>query len=137
MEERDSLHKLVNTGRRAAYTRRSAQILLLADQSEHGPGLREREIAKTVGVTSVTVENVRKRLALKGMSCALTRAKRSRERSLLDGDAEAKLITIASSTAPNGLKHWTLRMLADEMVKRKIVRTISHEAVRQSLKKME
>ena len=68
------------------------------------------------------------------MNCALTRAKRSHECSqVLDGDAEAKLITIAS--VPNGLKRWTLRMLADEMVKRKAVRTISHEAVRQSLKK--
>ena len=136
-EERDSLNKLVNTGRQAAYTRRNAQILLLSDQSEHGPSYTDSEIAKTVGVSSVTVENVRNRLVLKGMDCVLTRAKRCRERSqVLDGDAKAKLITIAYSTASDGRKRWTLRMLADEMVKRKIVRTVSHEAVRQTLKKM-
>ena len=51
-EERDSLDKLVNTGRHAAYTRRSAQILLLADQSEHGPAHSDSEIAETVGIIS-------------------------------------------------------------------------------------
>ena len=134
-EERESLNKLVNTGRHAAYTRRNARILLLAGQSEHGPTRSDAEIAETVGITTVTVENIRKRLVLKGMESALTRAKRSRERSqVLDGDAESKLITIACSTAPDGRNRWTLRMLADEMVKRKIVRTVSHEAVRQTLK---
>ena len=108
-EERESLNKLVNTERHAAYTRRNARILLLADQCEHGPARSDAEIAETVGITTVTVENIRKRLVLKGMESALTRAKRSRERSqVLDGDAEAKLITIACSTAPDGRNRWTL-----------------------------
>ena len=36
-EERDELTSLVETGREAAYRRRNARILLLADQGEHGP----------------------------------------------------------------------------------------------------
>ena len=58
-EERDELTRLVKTGREAAYRRRNAQILLLADQGEHGPGQRDTEIGEQVGVTPQTVEKVR------------------------------------------------------------------------------
>ena len=65
-EERDQLTKLVNTGKGAAYRRRHAEILLRADQGEHGPGERDTEIAKQVGVTRQNVEHIRKRCVLGG-----------------------------------------------------------------------
>ena len=135
-EERDQLTKLVNTGKGAAYRRRHAEILLRADQGEHGPGERDTEIAKQVGVTRQNVEHIRKRCVLEGLEAALGRHKRSRERGLvLDGAGEARLIAIACSPPPAGWARWTLHLLRDELQRLKVVQSISHETVRKVLKK--
>ena len=135
-EERDELTRLVKTGREAAYRRRNAQILLLADQGEHGPGQRDTEIGEQVGVTPQTVEKVRKRCVQDGFAATLERRKRSRERAtVLDGEGEAQLVAIACSDAPVGRTRWTLHMLCDELKRRRVVRSISHETVRKVLKK--
>ena len=52
------------------------------------------------------------------------------------GVAEAKLIAMRLGRPPAGYGHWTLQLLADEMVALEIVDTISHETVRKVLKKM-
>ncbi len=135
-EERQRLHALVHTGRVAAYKRRNAQLLLFADESEAGPGLSDREVAERVGVTRQTVENVRRRCVLEGLERVLSRRKRSRERSrVLDGEAEAHLLAIACSEPPGGRARWTPHLLAEELKTRRIVASVSHETVRQVLKK--
>jgi hypothetical protein len=53
----------------------------------------------------------------------------------IDGEAEAHLIALACSEAPTGYSRWTLRLLAEQMVVLEYVETISHESVRQVLKK--
>lgn len=135
-DERERLNALVHTGRVAAHKRRHAQLLLLVDQGGDGAGHPDREAAERVGVTVRTVENLRKRCVLEGLDAALERRKRSRERSLtLDGEAQAQLLAIACSEPPEGYARWTLHLLADEMGKRRIVASVSHETVRQVLKK--
>ena len=134
--EREELTELVEKGTVAAYRRRHAQILLLADQGVHGPACLDREIASEVGVTPQNVERIRKRCVLEGLEAALGRRKRSRERATaLDGEGEAQLVAIACSDPPAGRARWTLRLMADELKRRRIVQTISHETVRKVLKK--
>lgn len=135
-EERTELTKLVNTGRAAAYRRRHAQILLQADQGQHGPALYDRQIVDKLGVARQTIETVRKRCVEEGLEAALGRRKRSRDRPpVLDGEGEARLVAIACSEPPDGHARWTLHLLVDELKGRKIVQTISHETVRKVLKK--
>ena len=134
--EREELTGLVKKGKVAAYRRRHAQILLLADQGEHGPAYHDSEIANQVGVTSQNVERIRKRCVLDGLEAALGRRPRSRERAtVLDGKGEAQLVAIACSDPPAGRARWTLHMLCDELKRRRVVRSISHETVRKVLKK--
>ena len=134
--EREELTDLVEKGTVAAYRRRHAQILLLADQGEQGPALRDTEIAREVGVSARHVERMRQRCVLEGLEAALGRRKRSRERTaVLDGEGEARLIAIACSDPPAGRARWTLHLLCDELKRRRIVRSISHETVRKVLKK--
>lgn len=136
LEERRMLKALVNTGRVAAYRRKHAQLLLLVDQGEHGPSYIDRDAAEHIGVSRQTVESVRQRCVLEGLDSALERRKRSRERSVvLDGDAEAQRVAIACSEPPKGRARWTLHLLCDELKKRNIVVSVSHESVRQVLKK--
>ena len=136
-EERNQLRELLARKRLAAQKRKRAQILLKADASKEGPAWIDTRIAEAFDVSVVTVENVRKRSVLEGLDAAVQRKKQcrpSRQR-VLDGEKEARLVALCCSQVPAGRGRWTLRMLADELVQLKIVDSVSHETVRQTLKK--
>jgi len=136
-EERGELQRVVRVGRQAAYRVRHAQILLAADQAEGAPALRDEDVAKALGVHENTVANIRRRFVEAGLKAALDRKPQVRpsRRRKLDGRAEAILIATACGDPPEGRAAWTLQLLADRMVELKLVDSISHEAVRQVLKK--
>jgi transposase len=136
LDEREQLEGLIKRGREAAYRRRHAQVLLLVDESEYGPRAIDSEAAEQTGFTRRTVEQIRERCVTEGLAAALERKPRRRSRPRkLDGEGEARLISLACSAAPTGYARWTLQMLADKLVELEVVNTISHEAVRQVLKK--
>ena len=136
LEERDQLEGLIKRGREAAYRRRHAQVLLLVDEGEHGPGLYDREAAEQTNFSCRTIEQIRERCVTEGLASALERKPRSRHRSRkLDGEGEARLISLACSDAPPGYARWSLHLRADKLVQLDIVDSISHECVRQVLKK--
>ena len=136
-KERSALDALVHKGSVAAYKRKHAQILLKADASKAGPAWRDQGIADAFDVTVRTVERVRERLCQHGLEVALNRAKRPPQQRKLDGVAEAQLIALACSEAPEGRKKWSLRLLAQRFVQldEVLVDSISHEGVRRVLKK--
>ncbi len=106
------------------------------DEGEHGPNHVDTEAAEQTGFSRRTVEQIRERCVTEGLLAALERKPRSRNRSRkLDGEGEARLVSLACSDAPEGYARWTLHMLADKLVELDIVDSISHEAVRQVLKK--
>lgn len=115
---------------------RRATILLKADVE--GPAWGDAKISEAVGCRTRTVENVRQAFVLEGFEGALARKKRATPPTpkLLDGAGEAKLIAMRLGTPPAGFGHWTLRLLADQIVELEIVESISPETVRQTLKKM-
>jgi len=135
-EERRELEAVTHTGRSAARTVQHAWILLKADASEAGPGWCDDEISKTFQVRSLTVARVRRTYVEEGLRAALhrKRAERAHLRKI-DGELEARLIAMQCSDPPEGEARWTLRMLADKAVELEYVDTISHEAVRQVVKK--
>lgn len=134
--EREQLEGLVNKGKVAAYRRKHAQVLLLVDEGELGPAFIDKDAAERAGFSRRTVEQIRERCVTEGLDSALERKKRSRNRSQkLDGDGEALLVSLACSNAPEGYARWSLHMLADKLVELKVVDSISHECVRQVLKK--
>lgn len=136
-QERQELHDLVSRGKGDARRLAHARILLQADEAE-GVRLRrtDEQIASALDTSTRTVERVRERFVEQGFEAALLPKPTSRvyERKL-DGRQEARLIALACSRPPAGKKRWTLRMLADEMVELEVVDTLSHETVRQALKK--
>ena len=135
-EERDALEALVRKGKAAAYRRTHAQVLLWADEGDYGPGLIDSEVAHTVGVSEKTVWRLRQRCVEEGLEAALERKPRVREkRRVLDGDGEARLVALMCSEPPPGQSRWTLHMLRDRLVELGVVESISHESVRQVLKK--
>ena len=136
-DERKELEELITKGKVASYKRLHAQVLLKADISEGSPGWKDTKISEAFNVTVQTVERIRKRLVEQGLEAAINRAKSSRVKSRkLDGEQEAHLVALTCSEAPEGQARWSLRLLADKMVELDYVDTVSHETIRQTLKKM-
>ena len=131
LEERESLLKLISSGKTSARKLNRARILLKADE-----GLKDKEIVMALNTSRRTVERTRKRFVEGNLDKALNEDPRPGQRTKLDAKAEAHLIAIACSDAPDGRDHWPLRLLADKLVELGLVESISHEAVRQRLKKM-
>lgn len=102
-----------------------------------GPAWKDEKISEAVGCRIRTVENVRRAFVLEGFEAALVRRKQTTPPTpkLLDGAAEAKVIALRSGKPAAGYGHWTLRLLADQVVELEIVDSISPETVRQTLKK--
>ena len=136
-EERQQLSDLIATGKAAARKLAHARVLLHADAAPDGPAWTDEQIAEAVAVGRATVERVRQRFVEQGLDAALNPQKPdrpSRPRKI-DGHAEARLIALACSAPPLGRCSWTLRLLADKLVELEVVESVSHETVRQALKK--
>ena len=134
--EREELQKMISRGKAAARKLAHARVLLLADQAEGGPGQKDEDIATAVAVSVATVERVRQRFVERGLGAALCPKPTSRVYARkLDGAGEAHLIALACSEPPEGRNRWTMRLLADRMVELEYVDSLSHETVRETLKK--
>ena len=114
---------------------RRAQILLKADAD--GPAWSDARIAEAFNCRVQTIENLRKRVVTESFELALEGQQRqtSPRPPLLRGEEEAKLIALRLGKPPAGYGRWTLRLLASELVSLEVVDSISHETVRQTLKK--
>lgn len=136
LEERNDLEHLVNTGKAAAYKINHARILLKADTQQRGGGWNDVTISDALDISVATIERVRQRFVEQGLTAALKRQQSSQRRAqALDGEQEAHLIALTCSDPPAGRCRWSLRLLAERMVRLEYVETISYETVRQTLKK--
>lgn len=113
----------------------NAQILLAADTN--GANMADPRIAETYHVSPVTVQRIREKFVLQGTEVALNGLKKGPKLKpiKIDGDVQAHLARLSCSEAPEGYNEWTLRLLADKAVQLNYVQSISHEGVRQALKK--
>lgn len=134
-EERLTCEEVIKKLSGSSQKVRRAQMLLKADSD--GPNWIDRQIAEAFNCRTQTVENLRKRVVCDGFQQALNRKKRDLPPTLpkLDGEAEAKLIAMRLGSPPAGFGHWTLKLLADQLVALEVVDSISPETVRQALKK--
>lgn len=131
-EERQHLGQLLAKGKSAARTLRHAQALLKADETS---GWKDAAIAEAFGLSVRTVERLRQRFVEQGLEAALAPKPVPRPPRKVDGVVEAHLVALACSDPPAGRQRWTLRLLADKLVELDLVQSISHEGVRQALKK--
>lgn len=132
-QEEQVLKKYVSQGQKNARVINRARILLLANE-----GLKVNDIKQTLGVSLATIANVRKNYNRQEHEHILDFIKdkpRSGRPIKLDSRVEAKVSMIACSDPPAGRARWTLHLIADKLVKLEEVESISHESVRQLLKK--
>ena len=134
-EERGVCQEIIKHLKGSSQKFRRAQMLLKTDAD--GPAWSDVRIAEAFNCRVQTIENLRKRLVTEGFEGALDGKKRQEPPTSckLDGKAEAQLIALRLGKPPSGYGHWTLQLLADEMVCLDIVDAISDETVRKVLKK--
>ena len=130
-DERQHLLDLTSKGTIGARKMKRAQILLKADE-----GLKDEEIVVALNTSRPTVERIRKRFVQGNLDKGLNDDPRPGAKRKLDGRGEAYLLALTCSEAPDDHDHWALRLLADKLVEVGAVESISHETVRQALKKM-
>ena len=129
-EERDQLEHMVRAGKSFARVTTRARILLKTDEGWSAP-----KVAQALDVSEGTVFRLKRCFAEDGLEGALKDRVQARRYRKLDERAEAHLIALACSPAPEGHDHWELRLLADRMVELGVVESLSHEVVRLHLKK--
>ena len=142
-EQRDELTRKSTSQRQSARERKRARILLLADETQVGGALLDAGIAAQVKVSLTTVGRVRQRFARSEdrdhdaiQSALRHKEQEKRKERCLDGAGEAHLIALTCSAPPDGHQRWSLHLLKDTLIEQRVVDTISHETVRQTLKKM-
>lgn len=132
--ERARLRTLIGSGEAPARMLTHARILLKANQGEGGPGWSDAAIAGALEIHPDTVARVRRAYVGAGLEAALARKAPARiYPRTFDGAAEAHLVAVACSDPPAGHERWTLRLLADELIRLEVVPAVSHETVRRTL----
>ena len=136
LADRVQLQALVSNGSSTAHAHIHARILLKADEGPEGPAWTDAMISAALDVGMSTVARVRQAAVQQGLDAAVQRRLPNRVyRRSLDGAAEAHLVALTCSTPPEGAGRWSLRLLAERMVELEYVEAVSHETVRQTLKK--
>jgi transposase len=136
-QERDQLSELIRSGKRSARLLTKARILLKADVSDAGEGWSDSAIAGALDTSIATIERTRRQLVEEGFAAVLRRKynPNSARPRIFDGVAEAKLIALACSPAPEGYARWSLRLLEEHVVELNIVEKASDNTIGRTLKK--
>src|SRR5262245_55848723 len=136
-EERERLDKLIRKGKASAKIILKARILLKADQGEAGEGWSDEEICRALNTNVTMVARLREKLVTEGLDAVLTRKRGETPpiEPIFDGERQAQLIALACSEPPAGHARWTIRLLAEHVVERKIVESAHFNTVARALKK--
>ncbi len=136
-EERGQLDELISKGKRSAQLLTKARILLKADVSDAGEGWSDSRIAAALDTSIANIERTRRQLVEEGFEAVLTRKynPNSARPRIFDGAAEAKLIALTLSAAPEGFARWSLRLLEEKVVELHIVERASDNTIGRTLKK--
>lgn len=137
-EERNQLNAIIKEGKHSLRKINRAKILLLADEGIEGPAKTDEEIADKLDVSMSTVARVRRLLITKGQIDGVLNFNHNKagRAPKIDGKVQATLVAQACSTPPQGRCRWTVRLLADQLVRLEVIDSISHTAVAGALKKM-
>lgn len=138
--QRQELDRVVRSGSNSARKIMRSRVLLMADKDHPLGRYGDAKIAGALGVHANTVARVRRDFSEHGKGLGPTAASRKTRQTppslpKLDGKAEATLVAVCCSPAPEGHARWSMSLLADELVRRKVVTSISRETVRKTLKK--
>jgi transposase len=134
--EVEELKAIINKGSHTSQTFRTAYILLNCDEGKYSEKVTNEKISQVLKVGMRTIDRIKKRFIEEGLEAVLERRLTQRVyEKKVDGDFEARLVTLCCSEPPKGFAKWSLRLLADKMVELKYVDSVSHVSIGTVLKK--
>lgn len=136
-DEVEELKDIISKGSHTSQTFRTAYVLLNCDEGFYSEKVTNEQISKVLKIGMRTIDRVKKKFIEEGLDLCLERRPTPRiYEKIVDGDTEAKLVTLCCSDPPAGYAKWSLRLLAEKMIELKYVETISHVTIGSVLKKM-
>lgn len=135
-DQRFLLQEMLSKGKAPVRQQAHARMLLKIDRNAPGPRWTDEQVAEAFEMSRYTVIRIRERFVTNGWDDALNHRPHTHTRArVLDGEQEAHLIALSCRLCPSGQARWTLRLLASRMVELGYAEHVSHESVRQVLKK--
>ena len=116
---------MLNKGRQSARVLRRASILRQLDR-----GQRAAQVADNVGVAPKTVRAIARRYEEEGLEAALYEKLRPGQRRVLDAGQSQRIIAMVCGPPPQGQARWSVRLIAQEAVKRKLAPRVGRETIR-------
>ena len=136
-DERLELKSISAKGKHRSQKVLNALILLACDEGDfQNNRSKNEEISRVLNISMKKIDRVKKRFVEDGFEIALdgSKSKRVYEKKA-DGDFEAHLVALSCGKPPKGHCRWSLRLLADKAVELEYIEAVSHETIRQVLKK--
>lgn len=133
-DEKEELEAHIKKGGKG-YRIKHAQILLKLDETSKSEGWTYESIQKAYNASPATIAGVAKRFVENGLESALGRKKRENYPRKVTGEVEAQISVIACSAPPEGYSRWTMQMIADELIRLKVVDYITDSTVCETMKK--
>ena len=124
-KDRQLIAAMLRRGRESARVLRRASILRQLDQ-----GQKPTQIAANLGVVPKTVRAIARRFEEEGLKSALNEKPRPGKQRVLDTGQSQRIIAMVCGSAPEGRARWTVRLIAEEAVKRKLTSQVGRETVR-------
>lgn len=135
-EERKELETMIDKGIHPVSKIKDALVLLNFDEGSKAKKYTNQVVSDVVNISMKTIDRVKKKFVEEGFDAVMHPGKSKRVYvKKFDGELEAHLVALCCSEAPSGYTKWSLRLLADKMVELQYVDNISHESIRQILKK--
>src|SRR5215210_5040992 len=124
-EDQNEVRELLTRGvQQVRVVLRSLALLQLAE------GVSAPRIADVVPMTPQAIRKVGHRYREGGLARALYEKQRPGAAELLEDSEKQRIIAMACSHPPEGFARWTVRLVAEEAVKRKLVPKVGRETIR-------
>jgi len=124
-KDRKELVKLLSGGvQQVRVVLRALALLQLAK------GVSAPQIAAVLPLTSQAIRNIGRRYRQNGLEAALFEKQRPGAATVLDDSQRQRIIAMVCSDPPEGRARWTVRLVAEEAVKRRLVPRVGRETIR-------
>jgi len=124
-DDLDILRTLLRGGIQPVRLVQRARTLLLLYEGQSPP-----MVARAVGVTAQAVRNIGWRYQDGGLQRALIDSPRPGAKPALDTAQSQQIVAMVCADPPDGFARWTVRLITEEAVKRKLVPTVGRETIR-------
>jgi len=125
IKDRKNIQEIMRNNKTSPRVLKRVLILNMLDKN-----IQRKTIAISIGISAQTVRNIAGTYIKEGLNAALYDSPRPGNTKKITHREKSNIIAIACSEPPQGSARWTLKLLAEETIKHKIVTSISSECIR-------